>query len=267
VLINNEPVVVPETVNFPFGVVVPIPILLPDWNIIELDIVLEELNKAILWVVPGPTGANEALLANDDVIETEAVVAKEAVPVNEPDMEPVSPAPINVIPLLDTSNDPVITAFPVNGNPAVAPPAFSAYDAVPKNEPEYIPSPVVEPPEITSTTADDEALLALTAQLAVPKNPTALIIELVYEDADTDPVTFNPASICVNRDGKSTRIELDATRLSMWSVPLATGILPTVNPTSLPNAPVFTGPAINIPLLYGSPLIFSYMNLWLRLSQ
>jgi hypothetical protein len=165
VLINNEPVVVPETVNFPFGVVVPIPILLPDWNIIELDIVLEELNKAILWVVPGPTGANEALLANDDVIETEAVVAKEAVPVNEPDMEPVSPAPINVIPLLDTSNDPVITALPEKGNPAPLPPPepLNVPKNDPENEPEYTPNPAVDPPESTSIVAAEDALDAEVA--------------------------------------------------------------------------------------------------------
>lgn len=211
VLTNNAPDTVPETVNLPFGVVVPIPMLLPDWNITELDIVFCELNNAILWVVPGPTGANEALVANDDVIETEAVVAKEAVPANEPDMEPVSPAPIRVNPLPEISNDPVITALPLNGNPAVAPPAFNAYDAViafdeltaqeevPKNEPEYIPSAVVEPPDRTSTCAEESALeddVVLDddiAHEAVPRNPTAFEIELVYDDAETLPCTCNEA--------------------------------------------------------------------------
>jgi hypothetical protein len=199
VLTSNAPDTVPETVSLPFGVVVPIPILLPDWNIIELDIVLDELNSAILWVVPGPTGENEADVAND------------AVPVNEPLIEPVSPAPTSVNPLLEISNDPVMTALPENGNPAVAPPAFNAYDAVialdaltaqeevPKNEPEYIPSAVLEPPDSTSTCAEESALeddVVLDddiAHEAVPRNPTAFEIELVYDDAETLPCTCNDA--------------------------------------------------------------------------
>jgi hypothetical protein len=79
----------------------------------------------------------------------------------------------------------VITALPVNGNPGVA---FNANDAVvaldedtdqldvPKNEPEYIPNPVVLPPDNTSTFSLLSALEAEmvrddeTAQEAVPVN-------------------------------------------------------------------------------------------------
>ena len=53
----------------------------------------------------------------------------------------------------DTSNEPVMTALPLYGNPAPAP-AFNAYDAV---------------------VANDEEI----AQLAVPRNETAFTIELV----------------------------------------------------------------------------------------
>lgn len=113
----------------------PIPILLPDWNITELEIVLDELNNAILLIVPGPTGAKEAVVAN------------EAVPDSEPDIDPVSPPPIKLIPLPEMSSDPVITALPENGNPAPlaafnandavnAWDADTAHDDVPKNDPE-----------------------------------------------------------------------------------------------------------------------------------
>jgi len=63
--------------------------------------------------------------------------AYEAVPRREPLTEPVNPAPINVIPLLDTSNDPVITALPEKGNPAPLPPPEPLN--VPKNDPENEP--------------------------------------------------------------------------------------------------------------------------------
>ena len=76
------------------------------------------------------------------------------------------PSPTNdpEILLPDTYNEPVITALPLNGKPA--PPAFSANDAV---------------------VACDED----TATLLVPKNPTALEIELVYDDAETLPAICN----------------------------------------------------------------------------
>jgi hypothetical protein len=93
------------------------------------------------------------------------------------------------MPLPEINNDPVMTAFPVKGNPGVA---FSANDAVtafeadtaqllvPKNEPEYIPRPVVEPPDSTSIFSLLSALDAETAreedtaQLDVPVNaPTS----------------------------------------------------------------------------------------------
>jgi hypothetical protein len=51
--------------------------LLPDWNILELDIAVDELNRAILFTVPGPTvpvpefTAYEALTAHDDVPKNE----------------------------------------------------------------------------------------------------------------------------------------------------------------------------------------------------
>ena len=48
------------------------------------------------------------------------------VPVNAPLTEPVIPF---TFPVGTTSNDPVITAEPLNGNPLPAP-AFNAYDAV-----------------------------------------------------------------------------------------------------------------------------------------
>lgn len=67
------------------------------------------------------------------------VSAFEAVPVNR---DAVIPFPIILIPLLDTVNEPVIIALPLNGNPAVLDPAFNAYDAVvaiPVNEPENDP--------------------------------------------------------------------------------------------------------------------------------
>lgn len=51
----------------------------------------------------------------------------------------------------------------------------------------------MDPPESTSTRAllsareADTVLDAETAQLDVPRNPTALLMELVYDDADTSP--------------------------------------------------------------------------------
>ena len=70
--------------------------------------------------------------------------------------------------VLSYHREPVVEllgALPLISTVVLLLPAFNAYDAVE----EY------------------DADVAFCAQLAVPKNPTALLMELVYDDADTFP--------------------------------------------------------------------------------
>ena len=80
-----------------------------------------------LEIVPtgNPDGStNEAVVALDDDS------AHDEVPSNDPVIPWVTLSdPVTMIPLPDTNNDPVITALPLNGNPAPDA-ALSAYDAV-----------------------------------------------------------------------------------------------------------------------------------------
>ena len=84
-----------------------------------------------------PTAFN----AKDAVVANDALVAKLAVPNNEPVIEPETfILPVTVNPLPEISKLPVITAEPENGNPDPAPAfkakdAVVANDAVPNNEP------------------------------------------------------------------------------------------------------------------------------------
>ena len=150
----REPVIFafPLTDNCALGVVVLIPMLLEDWKILELEIVEDALNNAKLFTVPGPTvpappGAQEALIANDELtarleliandavvgvkvidVAAEAVVANDAVVANEllialfaqllvPNSEPVIPR--------DTFNEPVSCVLPDTISPFRATNSFA----------------------------------------------------------------------------------------------------------------------------------------------
>ena len=83
--------------------------------------------------------AYDAVIANDDVTALDAVVENDdeialLAQLLVPSNDPVTPCvtfndPLTTTPLCDTRSDPVITADPLNGNPAPAP-AFNAYDDV-----------------------------------------------------------------------------------------------------------------------------------------
>lgn len=84
-----------------------------------------------------------------------------------PNSDPVIPLPSTRNPLPEICNEPVITALPLNGNPA---PVLEIPTKLPLNEPEYIPSPVVEPPDNTSTLSAVMECDDVIAQLDVPNN-------------------------------------------------------------------------------------------------
>jgi hypothetical protein len=100
-----------------------------------------------------------------------------------PNSDPVTPLPLRYSPLPLISSEPVIIALPENGNPAPAP-ALRAYDAVfaheavPNNDPEYIPRPVVLPPVSTSTRSVESARDVLIAR----EVDTAYEAESAYEE-------------------------------------------------------------------------------------
>ncbi len=88
--------------------------------------------------------------------------------------------------------------------------------------------------------------------------PVILLPSPANADAVTEPVIYTSASAC--KVVPSTRSGVSAGLVSILWSPEATGIRPVVNPTSLPNEPVFCGPAIKYALSYVEPLIVSYMK-------
>ena len=171
----------PSPVKFPLNdpLYMPSPVVLPPLNTSTFSLL----------------SALEAEMVRDEDTAHEAV----------PNIEPVTPLPLKYNPLPEISNEPVMIAFPLKGNP-VPEPAFNANEAVraldaeaaqllvPKNEPEYIPSPVVEPPESTSTFSllsaldaeiarDDDIDTELdTALLAVPSNEPVIPLPLTNSE-------------------------------------------------------------------------------------
>jgi hypothetical protein len=107
----------------------------------ESPMVVEVVNLAIVFVVPGPTvpappGAHDADIANDEVVANDADVAQLLVPINVPVNEPVK--------------------LPVNG--AVSDVNCVELDTIPFGNP------------VGNTYEDVMATLALFAQLLVPIN-------------------------------------------------------------------------------------------------
>lgn len=192
---------------------------------------------------------NDAVAAYDDDTTFAALVANEEVIAWDDDTEYDAVLGVNVIEfaaLAVVANDAVSGTNVID----VAAEAVAGIKVI-----EVAALAVVANEAVVGVKVMDVAALAVVAYELLTIPVILLPSPLNPVDAVTDPVTYIPFStwnvVPAIRSGDILGV------VSIWSSPDATGTRPMVSTVSLPNDPVFFGPAIIMALLYADPLKFS----------